>query len=219
VLTTVPASTPLRPLETMLFPAPVELPCPAGSTGPLCSRDAALRQEAKAYGQAASYIPFGLLYLCHEQLPQAAGPVSSCDRTMAQPLTVYGVAGHMHIRGVDIKVELNPGTPRAATLLHIPAWNFHWQDFYALQTPVAVQAGDVVRVSCRFDNSAAGQPVVGSRQLAPRYVLWGEGTTDEMCLGVLQVSAGIAPNATRSLHTPPLPAGYVSPLQALCRLH
>jgi len=30
-------------------------------------------------------------------------------------------------------------------------------------------------------------------------VLWGEGTTDEMCLGVLQVGAGVATNAT---HTP-----------------
>ena len=25
---------------------------------------------------------------------------------------------------------------------------------------------------------------------APRYVLWGEGTTDEMCLGLLQVTRG-----------------------------
>ena len=26
----------------------------------------------------------------------------------------------------------------------------------------------------------------------PRYVLWGEGTTDEMCLGILQVTRGVA---------------------------
>ena len=24
----------------------------------------------------------------------------------------------------------------------------------------------------------------------PRYILWGEGTTDEMCLGILQVTRG-----------------------------
>jgi hypothetical protein len=46
--------------------------------------------------------------------------------------------------------------------------------------PVHVGPGDTVRVSCTFDNSAA----------PARYVLWGEGTTDEMCLGMLSVSAG-----------------------------
>ncbi|HEY2935638.1 MAG TPA: hypothetical protein VGJ25_03510 [Gaiellaceae bacterium] len=205
VLTTTPATAPLRPLETMLLPAPVELPCPDGASGALCDRNAAIRQEAKAYGTQASYIPFGLLYLCGKQLsdyPQQVGDgasiSTSCDRTVTRPLTIYAVAGHMHLRGVDISVQLNPGTPKAATLLHIPAWNFHWQDVYTLKTPVAAAPGDVVRVSCRFDNSVAHQPLVGTRRLAARYVLWGEGTTDEMCLGVLDVGDGIAANAVQA---------------------
>jgi hypothetical protein len=81
----------------------------------------------------------------------------------------------MHTRGLDIAVELNPGTPRARTLLHIPRWDFHWQDAYYLADPVEADAGDVVRVSCRFRPGA-------------RYILWGEGTMDEMCLGLLQVA-------------------------------
>ena len=48
--------------------------------------------------------------------------------------------------------------------------------------------GSIVRVTCRYDNSQAKQPVIGGQRLLPRYVLWGEGTTDEMCLGVLQAS-------------------------------
>jgi hypothetical protein len=32
--------------------------------------------------------------------------------------------------------------------------------------------------------------VIGTKQLTPRYVLWGEGTTDEMCLGLLLVAPG-----------------------------
>jgi hypothetical protein len=95
----------------------------------------------------------------------------------------------MHLRGRDISVVLDPGTARERTLLHIPAWDFHWQDVYYLQKPVAVGPGDTVRVRCTFDNSQANQPVVGSSRLAPRYVLWGEGTTDEMCLGMLAVAA------------------------------
>jgi hypothetical protein len=95
----------------------------------------------------------------------------------------------MLLRGQDISVVLDPGTPKEQTLLHIPAWDFHWQDVYYLKTPVKVDGSDTVRVTCRFDNSPSAQPVVAGRQLAPRYVLWGEGTTDEMCLAMLGVAS------------------------------
>jgi hypothetical protein len=185
----------LTPLDTMLIPTPVELPCPRGVRSPLCSRDRALADERQKYGQLAAFIPDGLLYLCRKtraDYPQDVGDAkdvgTSCDRTLRRPVTIYGVGGHMHTRGVDIEVELNPGTPEARTLLHIPRWSFHWQDAYYLADPVEADAGDTIRVSCRFDNSVGNQPVVGKKRLAARYVLWGEGTTDEMCLGLLQVA-------------------------------
>jgi hypothetical protein len=96
----------------------------------------------------------------------------------------------MHLRGRDITVVLDPGTAKQKTLLHIPAWDFHWQDVYYLKTPVHVGPGDSVRVTCSFDNSKADQPVIGSTPLIPRYVVWGEGTTDEMCLAMLSVARG-----------------------------
>jgi hypothetical protein len=196
VLGLVPAAgSGLTPLDTMLIPAPVELPCPAGVSSPLCSRDRALEDERRKYGTNAALIPLGLLYICDKSLadyPANAGAAkdvrTSCDRTVNRPLTIHGAGGHMHLRGVDIDVELNPGTSRARTLLHIPRWDFHWQDAYYLAQPVQAEPGDVIRVTCRFDNSTRNQPVVGKRRLAPRYVLWGEGTTDEMCLGLLQVA-------------------------------
>jgi len=199
VLRVVPAAgSSLTPLDTMLIPAPVELPCPAGVNSALCSRDRATADLARKYGSISSLIPLGLLYLCDKSLsdyPQNVGTAkdvrTSCDRVVNRPLTIYGVAGHMHTRGFDIEVELNPGTPRSRMLLHIPHWNFHWQDAYYLAQPVDAERGDVIRVTCRFDNSARNQPVVGTRRLAARYVLWGEGTTDEMCLGLLQVAARV----------------------------
>jgi hypothetical protein len=90
----------------------------------------------------------------------------------------------MHLLGAAIRLELNPGTPRARVLLDIPRWDFHWQNAYTLVRPVQAKPGDVVRVTCRHDvRKRAGSG-------APRYVLWGEGTTDEMCLGILQVTRG-----------------------------
>jgi len=197
VLRVVPAAgSKLTRLTTMLVPAPVELPCPSGVRSALCSRDRALADEAQKYGPEAALIPTGLLYLCGKTLadyPQDVGDAhgirTSCDRSVTRPLRIYGVAGHMHLRGLDIRVDLNPGTSRAQTLLHIPHWHFHWQDAYYLQKPIDASPGDTIRVTCSYDNTAQRQPVVKGRQLPPRYVLWGEGTTDEMCLGLLQVAA------------------------------
>jgi mono/diheme cytochrome c family protein len=179
------AGAKLKPLETKQYFAPIELPCPAAVKSPLCKRAAAVVALRKAYGADAAATPDALLQFCRKKLPAAAGPVTTCDRQLDGATTIYAVLGHMHVRGVDIRVELNPGHP-GATLLHIPAWNFHWQDFYTLEKPVRAPAGSIIRVTCRYDNSPAKQPIIGGKALTPRYVLWGEGTTDEMCLGVLQ---------------------------------
>lgn len=164
----------LTPLETYLLPAPVELPCASGKTTGSCSRDVEFQRQVKTYGADAAVISLGLLYLCKQSIPGAIGPTSTCTRTVQRPLRIYGVAGHMHLRGVDIRVELN-----GRTLLHIPRWSFNWQDAYYLSQPVDANVGDALKVTCRFD-TATVKP--------QRYVLWGEGTADEMCLGVLQVA-------------------------------
>ncbi|MFL5952519.1 MAG: monooxygenase [Gaiellaceae bacterium] len=191
-----PATTRLTRLQTELIAAPVELPCPDGVSGPQCSRQKTLQDEVNKYGATAAVIPTALLRLCGKSLadyPTSVGSgtaiVTSCDRAVTRTETIYGVAGHMHLRGRDVAVVLDPGTAKQQTLLHIPAWVFHWQDVYYLQKPVTVGPGDTIRVTCSFDNSKDGQPVVGTKQLTPRYVLWGEGTTDEMCLGMLSIAA------------------------------
>ncbi|MGE5691647.1 MAG: monooxygenase [Pseudomonadota bacterium] len=163
-----------KPLETMLLAAPVELPCASGATGPLCTRDAALEHLRRDYGSA--FLPDALLAFCGRAGVTAT--TTACVRRVTQPLTVYGVGGHMHVRGRDVQVVVDPGTAQERTLLHIPAWSFHWQDAYYLRAPVRLEPGQSLGLRCRFENTDA------------RYVLWGEGTADEMCLGVLQVALG-----------------------------
>ncbi|HEX4745346.1 MAG TPA: hypothetical protein VFU99_00545 [Gaiellaceae bacterium] len=189
LLTVAPASAGLEPLKTMLLPGPVELACAKGELARLCDRNEALFDLARKYGAGAAFTPAGLLILCRGNAasPQASA-VSTCDRRITAPTTIHVAAGHMHLLGSSIKLELNPGTSRARVLLDIPRWDFHWQNAYTLVRSVSAQPGDVVRVTCRHDvskrRSATGVP------RAPRYVLWGEGTTDEMCLGILQVTRG-----------------------------
>ena len=54
----------------------------------------------------------------------------------------------------------------------------------AAKTPIAVKAGDTIRVECTFDPTLR-QKIMQLKSLAPRYVTWGEGSSDEMCLGVI----------------------------------
>ena len=179
-----PADRQLTEVRTMLLPAPVELPCrPTHDDGPLCDRDAAVADVKERFGLAGGTAD-GLYFLCGGR--PRPGNVQSCTRTLSGPATVRGAAGHMHLLGRSIRIEVNPGTDRARTVLDIPVWDFDNQ----AAKPVSayrLRAGDTVKVTCRHvqwlrDELPAfeGQP--------DRYVVWGEGTTDEMCLGILQVT-------------------------------
>ena len=97
---------------------------------------------------------------------------------------VQAVAGHMHLLGRSIKVELNPDTPKARTLLDVPVYNFDDQNAHPVSEPVTVAPGDVLRVTCTHDASLRRQ-LPELKPLPPRYVVWGDGTSDEMCLGIV----------------------------------
>jgi protein involved in polysaccharide export with SLBB domain len=90
----------------------------------------------------------------------------------------------MHLLGRSIKIELNPGTAKAQTLLDVPNFNFDYQRLTPLPTPVDVNPGDTVRVTCTHD-ATLRQKLPELNKLPPRYVVWGDGTSDEMCLGLL----------------------------------
>jgi hypothetical protein len=95
----------------------------------------------------------------------------------------------MHLLGKSIRIVLNPGRPTRRVLLDIPRWDFHWQNAYLLERPIQAKPGDVIRVTCTYDPARRKRGEDGIPK-SPRYVLWGEGTTDEMCLGLLQVTRG-----------------------------
>jgi hypothetical protein len=178
----------LQPLLTMLLPAPVELPCAPDESGALCERDAAVADVGRRFGAAAEQTVAGLQFLCGGDLAAPrSGQTQHCDRRIAEPATIRAVAGHMHLLGRSISIELNPGTPAARTLLDIRTWDFDDQGAVPLRQPVRVKPGDQLRVTCRHDAALRAQlPALRGQQ--PRYVVWGEGTSDEMCLGIVVVT-------------------------------
>ena len=95
----------------------------------------------------------------------------------------------MHLLGASIRLELNPGTSRAKVLLDIPRWDFHWQNAYTLAQPGEGGAGRrrARHLPPRREQADARRPRrADDAALRPL----GEGTTDEMCLGILQVTRG-----------------------------
>jgi hypothetical protein len=173
----------LSALQTTLLPAPVELPCVAGESGPLCDRAAAVADVTRRFGEDVGSIEAGLNQHCSHGTVTAA-PTQHCDQPVRQAGTVYALAGHMHLLGRSIKIELNPDTPAAQTLLDVPVYNFDNQAIRPLAKPVAVKPGDVMRVTCTHDvNLRKLLPAL--RTAPPRYVVWGDGTSDEMCLGLV----------------------------------
>jgi hypothetical protein len=194
VLHTVPASTPLLPLKLDLMPAPPDIPCPAGVTGPLCNRAASLANLGVRFGQSAIQFVNLLESICGRN-PSAPpeGDSTSCDWPIYSSGYIVRVGAHMHLLGATFKMVLNPGTPEAKTILDVPNYNFHYQRAYNLATPVAVQPGDKVQVTCTYDPSLE-QELPALRNVPPHFVTWGDGSSDEMCLGLMWTSASL-PNS------------------------
>lgn len=182
-----PGTADVTPLHGQLLPAPIELPCTPAESGPLCDRQAAIADLVKRTGDQARATVDGLNLVCNRGRAPAAGTTQHCDHRMREPALLYAVAPHMHLLGRAITVELNPGTAGARMVLEQPDFNFHNQSNQVLGEPVRVAAGDTVRVSCTHDAELRAQ-LPELQTLQPRYVVWGDGTSDEMCLAILTLT-------------------------------
>jgi len=120
-------------------------------------------------------------------IPAGAPDVEASATTLlggaaAKPGKIWSVFPHMHQLGSSIYVELQRADGSTQCLMNVPRWDFHWQGSYTFLQPVQTQAGDQLKMTCVWNNSAENQPLVNGAPQAPRDVRFGEGSTDEMCL-------------------------------------
>jgi hypothetical protein len=136
-------------------------------------------------GTASMQQALGLNVMCRQN-PNRPTPslTSRCDKMMTKPFSVVSAGPHMHLLGRTLKIILNPGRDDATTILDVTNYNFDDQSPTLLKKPISINPGDTVRVECTFDPTLR-QKIPQLRSLEPRYVTWGEGSSDEMCLGVL----------------------------------
>ena len=132
---------------------------------------------------------------------------------------LYSANPHMHLVGTHIAAHLERAAPTAAQpateCLANGGWNFDWQRTYIYNAPLAqlpsVQMGDVIDVSCRWnntmDNPFVQRALKDAGLVAPIDVSLGEGnSTDEMCLEIFGISVKAPPPpATAHLTADDLP--------------
>ena len=125
------------------------------------------------------------------------------DRSARTP-TCSAVFPHMHWLGKDFLLRAVRPTARQPTLIRIDDWDFNWQDPYDSRARRAAE-GDAGRDDGPL-RQLRRQPRNPSNP--PVEVHWGEQTTDEMCIGFLQLTrddehlGNRSPDAGRSAARP-----------------
>ncbi len=176
-----PVSDAVRQLRVINPLGPVEIPCaPEDADAPLCDRAASLADNVERFGPSGAANEAGLLGLCGHTIEELTkdfdGAIarSSCVLTVPQSGEMVGAMGHMHTLGKSIRLTLSPDTPEEQVVLDIPTWSFDWQMNYGFEKPLRVEAGQKIRLDCAWDRSV--DPL-----REPKYIVFAEGTEDEMC--------------------------------------
>jgi len=94
-----------------------------------------------------------------------------------QPIQIHSASHHMHLRGKAAQQVIKRKDGSDDCLVEIPNYDFNWQTRYRFVEPKVLEPGDVLSLTCQWDNADNDEDVN-----------WGEGTNDEMCLGVYFVT-------------------------------
>jgi hypothetical protein len=193
IVNTVSTKDPLKTLSLGLYPAPPDVPCLASwnpATTPLCNRANALKYLAARFGQQAVDFVNILESVCHRNPnnpPQS--DTTQCTWTVHERARIVALGAHMHLTGQSFKLTLDPGTSHQRVLLSVKNFNFDYQRGYPVKPWIQINPGDKIQVSCTYNPKVHDfNPQL--RQAPRRFVTWGDGSSDEMCLGLVSTVAG-----------------------------
>ena len=168
--------------------APAEIPCAEWESGPLCDRDAAVANAIERFGSEGvqtdrfnaicGYTPEDFAQFTQGTAESACSIPAGFVGANGQ---VVAVLGHMHEIGDWFRMTLNPGTPDEVVLLDIPDWDFDWQYNYVPEEDLIINSTDTVLVECGWDRERRDS------SLEPAYIVWADGTNDEMCFATISV--------------------------------
>ncbi len=93
-------------------------------------------------------------------------------------IRLIGVSPHMHYIGKEVKAVATLPDGSEIPLLHIPDWNFRWQNVYMYRQPLALPEGSRIDAWFKFDNSSDNP---ANPHVPPGRVRWGWSSDEEMC--------------------------------------
>ncbi|MDP6932871.1 MAG: hypothetical protein QGG40_08130, partial [Myxococcota bacterium] len=115
--------------------------------------------------------------------------------------------------GTDMRTWVERGEdasdPEDACLLQTPEWDFDWQQFYFYDVDgdnaPKMYGGDEIWLQCTYDNSTANPGLLDALEEsgldAPVDVFLGDGTLDEMCIGVFGMVLDVEFETDNETHT------------------
>lgn len=72
----------------------------------------------------------------------------------SQDQSLLYVWPHMHLLGKEYKAYITTPAGDTIRLVHIPDWDFRWQEIYRFRRPVKVVKGSVIHIEGTYDNTA-----------------------------------------------------------------
>jgi hypothetical protein len=95
---------------------------------------------------------------------------------VTEPITLYGMSPHMHLRGQSLQWIVTWPDGRDEIVLSVPKYDFNWQIHYELETPLRIPAGSKITGVAFYDNSLKNKYNPGPE----KEVFWSEQSWDEM---------------------------------------
>jgi len=200
IITTPAATSGLTALQGWQLVAPPDLPCPTGVEGTLCNKANSVADLGKRFGSSSVQFDSLIEMICKATTGSdpnwQTATSTSCiwqwpKRSSA--VTLHTVGAHMHLLGKTLSLDLchtdatctNSSKVRA---LFVNSYNFDNQQSYPI-APTVLHPGDYVKVTCTYDPKLrAFNPQ--TKKLPPRFIVWGDGSSDEMCLSTVGYSEG-----------------------------
>ena len=106
--------------------------------------------------------------------------------TFELPVAVdlLSVFPHAHHLGKEMRVTATLPDGAVRSLLHIPRWDFRWQQDYRYASPIPLPRGTRLTMRYTYDNSAEN---AANPRRPPLRVRWGTDSSDEMATLMMQV--------------------------------
>jgi hypothetical protein len=100
-----------------------------------------------------------------------------CRTTVREKVSLISITPHMHLLGKKWEVYAETPSGEQIPLIKIDDWDFNWQGTFHFDRFIVLDAGSTIHAFATYDNTSDNP---NNPNFPPRWMSWGEKTTDEM---------------------------------------